>query len=126
LPCSRPRSLRATEPEWEQGSLHSRHRRSPNTCKNPSEVASQGWEKPVSSRESPSPMNVGIDVSKAQLEIAIRPSGERFSVSNNDVGHQELLRRLQPLKPQRIVLEPTGGFELTLVQALAVAQLPVV
>ena len=71
-------------------------------------------------------MNVGIDVSKAQLEIAIRPSGERFSVSNNDVGHQELLRRLQPLKPQRIVLEPTGGFELTLVQALAVAQLPVV
>jgi transposase len=70
--------------------------------------------------------NVGIDVSKNHLDIAIRPTGERFQVKNNEAGVAELLERLKKLSAQRIVLEPTGGYELELVQTLARAQQPVV
>lgn len=71
-------------------------------------------------------MNVGIDVSKARLDVAIRPSGESFSVANDDEGHTELRKRLLKLKPERIVLEPTGGYESAIVRVLVAAKLPVV
>jgi transposase len=70
--------------------------------------------------------NVGIDVSKLHLDVAMRPTGERFRVENNDTGFAELLKRVKKLRPERIVLEPSGGYELELVQSLARAQLPVV
>lgn len=70
--------------------------------------------------------NVGIDVSKLHLDVAMRPTGERFRVENNDTGFVELLKRVKKLKPERIVLEPSGGYELELVQSLARAKLPVV
>lgn len=70
--------------------------------------------------------NVGIDVSKAQLDIAIRPTAEHFSVANDDAGHKELRKRLLKLKPDRIVLEPTGGYEAAVVRVLVAAKLPVV
>jgi transposase len=70
--------------------------------------------------------NVGIDVSKARLEVGSRPDGERFSVTNDEEGHRELIKRLKKLKPERIVMEPTGGYELGPVEALARAGLPVV
>lgn len=70
--------------------------------------------------------NVGIDVSKARLDVAVRPSSEQFSVANDDAGHRELRKRLLKLKPERIVLEPTGGYEATVVQVLVAAKLPVV
>ncbi|MFZ5892636.1 MAG: IS110 family transposase [Myxococcota bacterium] len=127
LPCSRPRPLRATEPVWERGSLHSRRRKSPDTCESQNELASQGREKPSSFTEIPTPMiNVGIDVSKARLEVAVRPSGECFSVSNDDEGLEQRVQRLAPLKPERVVMEPTGGHEIRAVQVLASAGLPVV
>lgn len=71
-------------------------------------------------------MNVGIDVSKARLDVAVRPTSERFSVANDDDGHKELRKRLVKLKPERIVLEPTGGYESRVVQALLAVKLPVV
>lgn len=81
----------------------------------------------MSSHENQNSMiNVGIDVSKALLEVAIRPNGERISLPNDESGHQALIERLRGVRPQRIVLEPTGGFELAIVQALVVADLPVV
>ena len=40
---------------------------------------------------------VGIDVSKAKLDVAIWPGGEQFTVSNDRHGLGELLRRLSPL-----------------------------
>lgn len=81
----------------------------------------------MSSHENQNSMiNVGIDVSKAMLEVAIRPNGERISLPNDESGHQALIERLRGVRPQRIVLEPTGGFELAIVQALVVADLPVV
>jgi transposase len=70
--------------------------------------------------------NVGIDVSKERLDVAVRPSGERFTVDNDEEGHTQLRKRLAKLKPERIVLEPTGGYETHVVQVLVSAKLPVV
>lgn len=68
---------------------------------------------------------VGIDVAKAQLDMALRPSG-RFVVPNNDSGITQLLARLAVEPPTLIVLEATGGVELPVTGALAAAGLPVV
>jgi transposase len=69
---------------------------------------------------------VGIDVSKERLDVAVRPSGERFSTSNDEIGRRDLRKRLKKLRPERIVLEPSGGYETLVVQELASAKLPVV
>src|SRR5437773_6550934 len=69
---------------------------------------------------------VGIDVAKAELVMAIRPSGERWTATNDDAGIQRLLPRLRGHAPTLIVLEATGGYERAAVAALAAAQLPVV
>lgn len=69
---------------------------------------------------------VGIDVSKARLDIARRPSGESESVSNDQAGIQTLIKRLGALQPALIVLEATGGLERGVTRALASAELPVV
>jgi len=72
------------------------------------------------------PCFVGIDVAKAQLDIAVRPSGERWAVPNDADGVVTLVERLQPLHPTLIVLEATGGLERVATAALAMAGLPIV
>jgi transposase len=69
---------------------------------------------------------VGIDVAKHELEVALRPSGERWSVPNTAEGHAELVRRLKRVAPERIVLEASGGYEKAALAALGAAGLPVV
>lgn len=69
---------------------------------------------------------VGIDVAKAQLDMALRPTGERWAVTNDDAGIAALVTRLQEIAPQLIVLEATGGYQRAVVAALAAAGLPVV
>jgi len=68
---------------------------------------------------------VGIDVSKAQLDVEIRPTGEKESVANNKVGIKAVVNRLAKIKPTLIVLEATGGYERQVTRALASAELPV-
>lgn len=68
---------------------------------------------------------VGIDVSKAQLDVAQRPAG-RFTVPNTEAGFTQLLAHLAAEPPTLIILEATGGVELPLTGALAAAGLPVV
>ena len=70
------------------------------------------------------PLFIGIDVSKARLDIAVRPSGESESVTNDKVAIEALVQRWEKLQPALIVLEATGGVERQL--TLASAQLPVV
>jgi transposase len=72
------------------------------------------------------PCFVGLDVAKAQLDIALRPSGERWAVPNDASGVTMLVDRLQALHPTLIVLEATGGLECAVTAALAAAGLPVV
>ena len=69
---------------------------------------------------------VGMDVAKAQLDIAVRPSGERWAVPNDAGGVGTLVEQLQALQPTLIVLEATGGLERAATAALATAGLPVV
>lgn len=73
-----------------------------------------------------SPIFIGIDVSKARLDVAVRPSGESESVSNDEGGIKALVKRLGEIHPALIVLEATGGFERPVTRALASAELPVV
>ena len=71
-------------------------------------------------------MLVGIDVAKAELVVAARPSGERWTVANDERGVRTLVDRFRIDRPDLIVLEATGGYELLCVGALASAGLPVV
>jgi transposase len=73
-----------------------------------------------------SQMFVGIDVAKAQLDIALRPTGERWAVPNDEAGIAALGGRLQAVPPTLIVLEATGGYHRAVVAALAAAALPLV
>ena len=68
---------------------------------------------------------VGIDVSKARLDVAIRPTGEKESVANDKAGIKTLIKRLEKIQPEAIVLEATGGFERLLMHALVSAELRV-
>jgi transposase len=68
---------------------------------------------------------VGIDVSKAQFDVAVRPSGETWTVAHDEAELSGLVARLRTLAPALIVVEATGGWEVALVGALAVALLPV-
>jgi transposase len=68
---------------------------------------------------------VGIDVSKARLDIAVRPSEARWQVDNNDTGIAALQLKLAELEPSLIVLEATGGYETAGVAVLASVGLPV-
>jgi transposase len=72
------------------------------------------------------PCFVGIDVAKAQLDMALRPSGERWAVANDASGVATLVDWVQTLHPTLIVREATGGLERAVTSALAAAGLPVV
>jgi transposase len=68
---------------------------------------------------------VGIDVAKDHLDVHIRPTDAAFRVSYDDAGLATLLTRLRAVLPTVIVLEATGGYEVTLAATLASAGLPV-
>ena len=65
-------------------------------------------------------------MAKEMFDVALRPTGERWRVEHDAAGLEQLVARLQALAPARVVLEATGGLELELVGALALAALPVV
>jgi transposase len=69
---------------------------------------------------------VGIDIAKAKLDIAVRPSGQQWVSAHDEAGIADLSTRLQALQPQLIVVEATGGREIALVATLGAAGLPVV
>jgi len=68
---------------------------------------------------------VGIDVSQARLDIAVRP-GAPFSIVHTESALATLVEQLRALSPTLIVLEATDGMEIPLTSALATAGLPVV
>ena len=74
---------------------------------------------------APRELFVGIDVAKAHLDWAIRPSGETGQVSHDEPGMGQLIARLQEVRPTLVVLEATGGLEWPLVAALGIAGVPV-
>jgi transposase len=68
---------------------------------------------------------VGIDVSKKNLDVAVRPSGKELRVSNDAEGHLAIVKELGDPGPVLVVIEPTGGYEAALVAALVEAKVAV-
>lgn len=68
---------------------------------------------------------VGIDVSKAQLDIGLGAEGDFWQAANDEAGIQAVLERLVELQPTLVVVESTGGLEWALVSELAAHQVPV-
>lgn len=71
-------------------------------------------------------MFVGIDVSKDQLDVCVRPENTVRSFGNDETGWTALRELLLPLQAERVVLEATGGYEVALAAVLHAAGLPVV
>lgn len=61
---------------------------------------------------------VGIDVSRARLDVHHDQSGQAKAYGNDERGIGELLQALSSAPPRLIVLEATGGLERALVAAL--------
>lgn len=76
-------------------------------------------------KSTESPIFVGIDVSKASLDVAVRPTGEVWQVNNDLQGIDRLVEEVRKISPTLIIMEATGGYEAASATALAVAGLPV-
>ncbi|WP_421758802.1 IS110 family transposase [Devosia sp.] len=72
-------------------------------------------------------ITVGIDVSKARLDVYIHPLGESLVSGNDEAGASELVERLRRLEGLVSVgIEASGRYERLAVAELAAAGLPVV
>lgn len=69
---------------------------------------------------------IGVDVSKERLDVAVRPSGEHNSFTNDEAGIAQMTDCLGRLSPEMILFEATGGWQMNAVNALAARRLPVV
>lgn len=77
------------------------------------------------STSSTNSLFVGIDVSKASLDVALRPGDESWQTPNDEAGITQLVKRMKPYPIELIIVEATGGWEVAVVSALAEAGLPV-
>ncbi|WP_258012246.1 IS110 family transposase, partial [Microcystis aeruginosa] len=68
---------------------------------------------------------VGIDISKATLDVYLRPLGKAMKVANTKEDISKLVETLKSYTVNLIVLEATGGLETELVIQLQEADLPV-
>ena len=75
---------------------------------------------------SASAVFVGIDVSKAHLDVAVRPTEDEWRSENTETGVKEVIDRLKKLGADLVVLEATGKLESAVASGLAVEGVPVV
>jgi len=54
---------------------------------------------------------IGIDVSKATLDVYVLSSKEHIRVPNNVKGFKKIVSRIKAIKPSKVVMESTGGYE---------------
>jgi transposase len=66
----------------------------------------------------------GVDVAKAQLDLALGPTGEVERFTNNEEGVSALIERLVRWQPTLVVMEATGGLEMLLAASGRAAGLP--
>ena len=71
------------------------------------------------------PVFIGIDVSKAHLDVAVLSSGETWQEPNDEAGIAHLVGRVRALGPTLVVLEATGGLEMPAACALGLEDVPV-
>jgi transposase len=68
----------------------------------------------------------GIDVAKDALEVFIRPDTIQKNFPNDEKGRTGLTRFLGKMEPSLVVLEASGGYEIPVVEVLALRNLSVV
>ncbi len=68
---------------------------------------------------------IGIDVAKDVLDVAVRPTGDAWQVTNDEAGINALVERLKTLRPTLIVLEATARLHVAAVASVAAAGLPI-
>jgi transposase len=68
---------------------------------------------------------IGIDVSKATLDVYIRPIGKAFKIANTELEIANLVEQLKSFDINLIVLEATGGLETEVIIQLQASLLPV-
>jgi transposase len=73
----------------------------------------------------PPPVNIGIDVSKETLDIAVHETETHWTSKHDFSEFPHLLKSLRSLNPTRIIIEASGGLENLLVSHLAAGSLPV-
>ncbi len=69
---------------------------------------------------------IGIDVSKDNLEVFVKPLGQRPAFAQTEDGLLLMIDFVQSFSPRLVVLEATGGLERAAVGALGAKGLPVV
>src|SRR3990170_1125071 len=88
-------------------------------------IIRQGWasgrKEFFMTQQEPYASYVGIDVSKATLDAAVRPTGQRLNVPNQEKGVRELVASFGEPSQALVILEATGGLELPVAAALAEA-----
>jgi transposase len=68
---------------------------------------------------------VGIDVSKDRLDVAVMGEERGWQVTNAQAGIAQLVQQMQEICPALIVVEATGGYQRSVVDALFHAGLSV-
>jgi transposase len=82
-----------------------------------------------SSKSKPKPAtttHIGIDVSERTLDIGVHESGVHWVCEHKRAAFPALIKQLKKLRPERIIVEASGGYERILVTRLAAAGLPVI
>jgi transposase len=67
---------------------------------------------------------VGIDVSKARLDVAVLPNDTTWTATNDEQGIEKVAAQVKELGPSLILLEATGGLERQVLGKLVGAGLP--
>ena len=68
---------------------------------------------------------IGIDVSKNNLDVHILPEALSFSYRYETKAIKALIKKLKSYTPELVVLEATGGYEISIGIALSDANLNV-
>jgi len=76
--------------------------------------------------EIQTPVNIGVDVGKANLDIALHPSGQFHTIPNTEAHIRHFVKILKDYNVERIVVEASGRYEHALVQACDQAGLPII
>lgn len=76
--------------------------------------------------ESQTSVNIGVDVGKANLDIALHPSGQFYTIPNSEAHIRRFIKILKGYSIERIVVEATGRYEHALAQACDQAGLPII
>ncbi|WP_157061589.1 transposase, partial [Pseudomonas sp. P97.38] len=61
---------------------------------------------------------VGIDISKSNLVVWVRPQNQGYEVPNTSEGFAQLVEQLSQYTIGRVLLEATGGYERKVMAAL--------